>query len=122
MTQNLTLWDQIPEASVRIRLTGAVLRNTGMQQAVEHADQVTEQWSDKAYRFLMQYIQFHESFMAEDVRKASQTTVPEPPSARAWGAIFMKAAKQNKIMRIGFRNVENPNAHCTPATLWKTVR
>ena len=38
MSQTLTLWDQIPEAAVRIRLTGEELRNAGMQQAIEHAD------------------------------------------------------------------------------------
>jgi hypothetical protein len=56
--------------------------------------------------------------MTEDVREASKHQLSEPPSARAWGGIIVKAVKCGLIYRKGFRNVSNVKAHRTPASLW----
>lgn len=99
---------------------GAIARDLGIQQAVENANQQNDKWSDIAYNFFLNYIQNHSEFMIEDVRVASVGFIPEPPSNRAWGGIAIRAAKNGTITRIGFRNVNNVNAHCTPATVWQT--
>jgi len=99
--------------------TGEQLRDAGMKQAVDHADQVHERWSDKAYAFLLAYLRSGMEFMAEDVRAASEGIVPEPPSKRAWGSIIRRAAKAGLIRKIGCCHVKNPGAHMANANRWK---
>ncbi len=91
----------------------------GMQQAVDHANEASKQWSERAYKFLCNYLGSGKEFMAEDLRKESQSIVPEPPSLRAWGAIIRRASKNGLIERIGYRNVSNVKAHSTPAAVWR---
>lgn len=96
----------------------ARLRDAGMQQAVDHAEQVHEGWSDVALNFLKNFAAKAERFMTEDVRKAAEGIVPEPPTARAWGAVVVKAKKAGFIKHVGFNQVKNKKAHCTPASVW----
>jgi len=101
--------------------TGAQLRDKGIKQAIDHADQKDSKWSEKAYKFLTAYIgSCGRDFMVEDVRRAADWAgLTEPPSKRAWGGIIVRAKKAGLISRAGFRQVKNPKAHCTPATVWK---
>lgn len=101
--------------------TGPELRDQGMQRATNHADAVINDWSETAYQFLLGYLHSHSLFMTEDVRKASEGIVPEPPSLRAWGSIIVRAAKSGFIKRAGYENVKNARAHSTPATLWRKI-
>ena len=101
--------------------TGQQLRDKGISQAVDNADNNSENWSGKAYQFLLSYIKQNREFMAEDVRLASVGIVDAPPSSRAWGGIIVRAVKAGLIQRVGFRNVSNAKAHCTPASLWGRV-
>ncbi len=96
------------------------LRGIGIQQAVTKADKDHNKWSEIAYSFLLHYIKSNPEFMAEQVRNESLVLglVPEPKNKRAWGGILVRAAKAGLIKRIGFKNVTNSKAHCTPATLW----
>jgi len=103
-------------------ITGEHLKNKGMQQAVDNADNQHPTWSAKAYQFLLNYAKNHREFMAEDVREAALLIVPEPPSYRAWGSVFLKAARNNIIKRAGYRSVKNIKAHRTPATVWEVVK
>ena len=98
--------------------TGEDLRDEGIQQALTHANESSERWSEIAYDFLKRYMLDNPVFMAENVREAATGIVPEPPSKRAWGGVLVRAAKEGLIIRMGFRNVKNARAHCTPATLW----
>ena len=101
--------------------TGQQLRDKGISQAVNHADQQSENWSHYAYQFLLSYIKQNREFMTEDVRAASVGIVDEPPSSRAWGGIIVRAVKSGLIRRLGFRSVSNAKAHCTPASVWGRV-
>jgi hypothetical protein len=103
------------------KITGSLLMKLGIKKAVEHANVEVNGWSDQAYNFLLHYIKNHKEFMVEDLREASQGTVPVPPSTRAWGGIVVKASKAGVIKRKGFKNVKNVKAHCTPATLWEVI-
>ena len=59
-------------------------------------------------------------FMAEDVRNwAHAMGLPQPHSARAWGAVISKAAKDGAIVFAGYGKTANPNAHRTPAAVWR---
>ena len=100
--------------------TGEELRDKGMQRAHDHAEDVHESWGDKAYQFLLDHTTEGE-FMTEDIRKASEGIIPEPPSLRAWGGIVRRAAKNGIIKRVGYRSVSNNKAHCTPASVWVKI-
>lgn len=104
-----------------IDFTGAELRDIGMKQATDNANEKIPSWSELAYKFLLSYINCHKEFMAEDVRKASEGIVPEPPHKRAWGSIFVKAAKNKLIISNGTRKVNNPKAHCANAAVWEVI-
>ena len=101
--------------------TGQELRDNGIATAVQHANEVEENWSGIAYNFLLSFLRHNSKFQIEDVRTAAIGHVPEPPSNRAWGGIAVKASKAGLIRRMGFRNVKNPRAHCTPATVWEVT-
>jgi hypothetical protein len=97
---------------------GKELRDIGINQSLETAEKNCENWGQRAYSFLLKYIQTNNTFMAEDVRVASEGYVPQPPSKRSWGSVFVKAKKNKIITSLGYDNVKNPKAHGTPATLW----
>lgn len=92
-----------------------------MTRAVDHANHHIENWSEKAYLFLLSYIENVGEFMAEDVRKASEGIIAQPPNLRAWGAILVRAAKAGIIKRTGFGTVTNVNAHRCFASKWRRV-
>ena len=97
---------------------GNQLRDKGIKQALESAENETENWGNLAYNFLLHYIKTNKEFMTEDVRIASFESVPQPPSNRAWGYVVVRAKKNDLITRKGYSCVKNPKAHRTPATLW----
>ena len=98
---------------------GSQLRDKGIKQAVNNANNTHEKWSVKAYKFLTNYIKSHHEFMTEDVRLASEKKVPIPPSNRAWGGVVVRASRAGLINRVGFSNVKNVKAHKTPASIWR---
>ena len=98
---------------------GTQLRDKGIKQAIDNADDTHERWSEKAYKFLTNWIKTQYEFMTEDVRLASEKEIPKPPSNRAWGGVILRAAKAGLINRVGFSNVKNAKAHRTPATVWR---
>lgn len=98
---------------------GTELRDIGIERSLANAEDKNENWANEAYSFLLRYSKDNKVFMAEEVRVASEGTVPEPPSKRAWGGIFLSARKSGLIKAIGFGSVKNPKAHRTPATIWE---
>lgn len=101
--------------------TGKQLRDEGIECSLTTASTVIPNWAEDAFEVLVEYIKTTKEFMAEDLRKYSESYIDTPPSTRAWGGIMVKACKEGLIERIGFKNVKNPKAHSTPATLWKVV-
>jgi hypothetical protein len=97
---------------------GKQLKERGMQKAVDHANQVHTDWSEKAFEFLKSFIIEHKKFLAEDVRYYSAGKVPEPPSQRAWGSVIVRAAKAGLIRRVGYEQVKNVKAHRANASVW----
>ena len=97
-------------------------RDKGIQKAVDHADRVHKEWSEKAYEFLRIFLRHNRNgFMVEDVRNASKGVVPEPPSKRAWGWVIKRAAASGLVRKIGIQSVKNVNAHRANAAVWKRV-
>lgn len=98
---------------------GNKLREAGMAQAVDHANAVHQDWSEKAFEFLKVFIKSNPMFMTEDLRYASQGIVPSPASQRAWGSIIRRAALEGLIFRSGYGQVKNSKAHRANAGVWK---
>ena len=99
--------------------SGSQLRDKGIKQAINNANDTHEKWSEKAYKFLVDYIKSHKEFMTEELRIDSEKEIPKPPSNRAWGGIILRAVRAGLIHRVGFANVKNAKAHKTPATVWR---
>lgn len=100
--------------------TGEELRDIGINKAVQHADEESDNWSKEAYRYLTIFTMHHEGeFMTENFREyCEKFKLPTPPSLRAYGSIMVKAANNGLIKKVGYGNVINQKAHCTPATIW----
>lgn len=93
----------------------------GMQRAEQSANNTHYKWSDTAYSFLIDYSKKYSSFMMEDVILASKGSVPEPPTNRAWGSVVRKAAKEGKLVNLGFQKKKSEGSHSTPAVLWGVI-
>ena len=93
----------------------------GIQRAVDSANRVHENWSDKAYDYLLNFVKTRkkgERFLIEDVRQDATTLVPHPPSYRAWGAIARRAIMEGVIVKVGYRKVKNSRAHQANAAVY----
>lgn len=97
-------------------------RDDGIKRAVDKADTVHNQWSEKALDFLRGYAEINPKFMIEDVRYASQGVVPSPPSQRSWGAIVLKALRAGWIYKVPgeIQQVRNAKAHMANAQVWRS--
>lgn len=99
------------------------LRDYGIKKAEESAEREWSNWKEQAFDFLRKFLDNHNgTFMAEDVRSlAAYQDFPTPPSARAWGGIFRRAASQGLIEQVAVRKVRNKLAHCANAAVWRQV-
>jgi hypothetical protein len=103
-----------------------ILRDEGIMRAVDHADKVHEQWSDRAFSTLTDYIELiggaGSEFTSEMVRfYAEDQGLPKAPDQRAWGAVMLKAVRANKCKKKGWATATDPKVHCNPVTLWEAT-
>lgn len=102
---------------------GELLRDEGIQRAVEHADAVEVDWSERAYRWLerMRFRRPGFRFTTEQLRAFSLfDDIPEPPDARAWGGIAVRAARAGLIEATGeFKKCMSPIGHRRDVRVWK---
>lgn len=98
-------------------------RDAGIQAATDHADAVSPKWSDVAYGYLHNFACTAESFTSEDVRTAAYASeaVPTPPNERAWGGVFMRAARNGVLLRDGYDTARDPKVHCNVVTRWRSL-
>jgi hypothetical protein len=98
---------------------GRELRDEGMDQAMDHADAVHDDWKVRALQCIRDYPR--DEFLAEDVRVWAHEIVgvPRPPHNRAWGGIFAKARNLGIIEHLDWRSCKNPRAHCAPVNVWR---
>lgn len=95
-------------------------RDAGMQQSLDHAEAVYEGWQDEAYRFLERYARSHAYFISEDVSDASKAAdMNQPPTDRAWGSLYRRAAKDGLIVQDGCGRSRRRHASICPR--WKSL-
>lgn len=92
-------------------------RDAGMSRALSHAERVNDGWSDVALAKLTIYARTHAQFTSYDFRQAY--TGPESPTPKAFGPVFLKAAKQGVIQRVGYQ--PHPERHCSPTPAWRSL-
>jgi len=116
MTQ-ADLFDNM-QRTARARL----LRDQGMQTAIDHADAVSEEWSERAYGKLRAYVAGLHSgalFTCEVVRDyAERSGLPPPPDKRAWGGIMVRGRHAGLFRKHGFTIATDPKVHCNPVSQW----
>lgn len=102
-------------------------RDAGIEQAVSHAEEVDPTWAERAYQFLLAYIDGQRlagvrTVVSEDVRAyAHGLGLPVPPSNRAWGGPMMRARRAGLLVRHGITEARDPKCHCGVRNVWRIV-
>lgn len=97
-------------------------RDQGMQQALEHAEEVTPNWSETAYQYLVNFtLNSTGTFISEDVSDAAakDPNFPAPPTDRAWGSIYLKAERAGWIKRAGYGR--SRRRHASVCIAWEAA-
>lgn len=75
-------------------------RDAAMRAVASGAEKKTPGWGDVAFSFLSAYASRHELFSAEDATTAAKARgIVSPTDARAWGPVYMRAARERLIER-----------------------
>ncbi len=99
---------------------GEILRDEGITRAINHAELDKPGWKANALEFVKLYQPME--YMTEDLRQfAYERGLPRPPHERAWGAVMVAAAKLGWIKSLGIKRKKSPEAHTTPAVMWKRL-
>lgn len=109
---------------IELTFSGKELARAGAKLALNHAEEVHENWGAEACDYLEIFLRVHpgREFMAEEVREyAYKRGLPLPPSERSWGAVFQRAQKAGIIRWCGNRQVKNRKAHAATAAVWLGV-
>jgi hypothetical protein len=94
-------------------------RDKGIEQAVKHADQVFDKWSDKCYGLFKDFVKANpQPFQMETFRHSIVGLLDEPPHKRAFGSIAVRAVRSGLIKRVGTAPVKNVKAHMAFSTVW----
>lgn len=95
-------------------------RDEGMTRALEHAERVSPEWKHQAYNFLITYAKTHSEFISEDVGDAHDAAgYPQPPTRRAWGSLYTKAAREGYITQCGLGRSRLRHASVCPR--WRSL-
>lgn len=92
---------------------GAALRDEGVALADEAA---TDWWRSCADRAINTLAATGRPFTADDVRELG---VPDPASPKAWGARFLMASRQGRIVRVGYQPSRRASVHAHPVAVWQ---
>jgi hypothetical protein len=94
-------------------------RDLGIERAVDHADRVRAEWSERAVELLRSWALGRPPFLAEQFRETAAKIVGHPPDARAWGAVVRAAAAEGYIRRVGYAPALSSNL--SPKCLWEPL-
>jgi hypothetical protein len=92
---------------------GQALRDEGVARVDAAQD---EWWKSCADQAIDTLAAAGRPFTADDVRDLG---VPDPTSPRAWGARFLTAARQGRIVRVGYVPSRRASVHAHPIAQWR---
>lgn len=106
--------------------TATQARDAGINQAVQHAEEIHLGWTDKAVEAIRTYARCvkarGETFTAEKVRNSIiGACVPAPPSRRAWGGAILRAQREGLIVKVGIARSQAPHCHTSMVTEWRSA-
>jgi hypothetical protein len=117
------LTTSVSQAGAMARVAGDLGALQGMTRAVEHADAVVPDWSDEAFDYVKSYLgglRQGDQLIAPDVRHwAHSNGLVKPPSARAWGQVIKRAAKEGLIARDGHTDYGDQYMHTQAIKRWR---
>lgn len=115
MIQQLSLLDVHPNA--KPLRTARIERDVNIERAADKADRIINGWQELAYAFLEQFARKRREFTSYELRMAFKAAQLEsPPSDKAFGAVFVRAANRGLIKKNGF--AQHPERHASPTVLW----
>jgi len=91
-------------------------RDAGMARATAHANTDHTAWSERAYAALVNYCCFTPRFAGHELIAAAELAGVPRVDGRAWGSVFVRAAKAGLIQKAGF--TINPHRHQSPTPVW----
>ncbi len=96
-------------------------RDLGMQRSVDHANKVESEWSGQALGLLVAFAKYiARPFLIEEARTYAEANgLPQPPDARAWGAVTKRASVKRRIEKCGAGAAASSN--CSLKPLWRYV-
>lgn len=113
-------------SAVQLNILQAIQeRDAGILKAVTSAENNCPGWADKAYNMLVEWLRpwprgFR--FQIEEFRKIAHIKgLPEPPSARAYGSLAVRARKEGLIISNGQKATSGATAHRAYANEWQKV-
>ncbi len=119
---NVDLFNQpIPEVRPKQEATGEELRDDGMAQALDHAEEKHHNWGAHARYLLERFIVAypHEFRTEQFLEWAYDNGLPTPPDDRSIGSVMRKAGgKDGCISKQGIVLAEKASSHKGYVTLW----
>jgi hypothetical protein len=91
----------------------------GHTMAEVAADRAGERWQDEAYEAFRQFALRNELFTTETVRSAFPD-MDAPPDSRAWGAVALRAKRNNVVVADGWVRAESRTVHGMVVTAWRS--
>jgi hypothetical protein len=100
-------------------LLGNAGRDKGIKLAVDKADREIDDWSERAYQFILKVAASGEQFTCPGVRAVAEAEgFPLPPTKFAWGGPMQRAARNKKIKRVGYLQHGDATMHTQPVSVW----
>lgn len=94
-------------------------RDAGMAQALAHAEAEQPSWGTVAYLALVMFAgRAGGKFTSHDFREWARDRLPEPPTPKALGPVFVRAARHQIIRKAGY--APHPERHASPTVLWES--
>jgi hypothetical protein len=92
-----------------------------VEKAEAAASHAGDAWKVSAYDALVAHAKLHPTFIVEDVRVSNPQL--SAPSARAWGAIALRAKRNGVIRKCGMSmtRICTENSHPTFVALWESI-
>lgn len=98
---------------------GEALKESGMAAVLASADVANFSWTDYALSLLGGFARSGvREFSSDDFRAHYIGTLPDPPNANSFGALFNRAAKSGIIRHVGYVKSCRSAAHRRVVGVW----
>jgi hypothetical protein len=113
-------------AAIQLNILEAIqAKEAGMLQAITNADAKIPDWSNKAWEMFKDWLSGWPpgyKFQIEGFRKVAQIRgLPDPPTARAFGSLAVRARKEGLVKSNGPKPTTGKTAHRCYSNEWEKV-